>query len=79
MELEYESTSNIIKVKMRINPTLSTSVTYNINMSMFGYEQPEEFLALLKNFRIKIDVTDTTSPLGQVNYLHKMLGGDNLI
>ena len=54
------------------------SETYNINMSTFKDVQPEEFLVLLKNFRIAIYGTGTTSPLGKINYLHTMLSGEAL-
>ena len=60
------------------NPTTATSGTYNINMSTLEYSQPEEFLALLNNFRITIDETGTMSPPGQINYLHTMLCGEDL-
>ena len=78
VELEEEHVSNIIKVKMWRNPTPDTSDTYNINMSTFEDGQPEEFLALLNNFRNAIYGTGTTSPSVQMNYLRMMLRGEDL-
>ena len=52
------------------------SKTYNINMATFDNDQQKEFLALLNNFNITIDVTVTTSGTGWVNYLHTMLRGE---
>ena len=46
---------------MRRNPTLTMSETYNINMSTFEDYQPEDFLALLKNYKISIYGTGTMS------------------
>ena len=75
VEPKEELASNTIKVKMRRNPAMDTSETYNINMYKFEVYQPEEFLALLKNFRVAIDGTGTTSPPGQMIYLHNMVLG----
>ena len=47
-------------------------------MSTFEDGQPEEFLALLRNFKISIDVTGMTTDSGRVNYLHTMLRGTRL-
>ena len=52
---------------MRRNPATSMSETYNINMSTFEDRQPEEFLALLKNFMIAIDGTGMMSASGLFN------------
>ena len=73
VELEKEREISIIKVKMLIKPVTTTSERYNINMSTFEDRQPEEFLALLKNFMITIDGTGMMSASGLFNYLRKML------
>ena len=78
VELEEELASHTIKVNMGRKPTSATSETYNINMSSFEYGQPEDFLALLNNFRIVIDGTGTTSLSGQMNYLSTMLHVEDL-
>ena len=38
----------------------------------------EEFLALLRNFKIVIDRTGTTFPSGYINYLRTILHGEIL-
>ena len=48
-------------------------------MDTFKNGQPEEFLALLNNFKIVIDGTGTTSVKGRINYLHRMLRAEALI
>ena len=73
LEVDDERTTNIIKVKMRRNPSSAASKTYSINMNTFDYGQPEEFLPLLNNLKISTDGTGTTTPSGWVNYLHTML------
>ena len=42
-------------------------------MDTFKDGQPEEFLYLLKNFKIAIDGTGTTTTSGWINYLRTML------
>ena len=74
-ELKEERASNTIKIKMQRKPAMAMLEPYNINMSMFEDRQPEEFLALLKNFSIAIDGTGTTSPSGRIKYLRMMLCG----
>ena len=63
------------------NPTSATSEKYIINISTFEDGQPEEFLALLNNFKIAVDETGTTSPSGIINYLRTILygGGDKRV
>ena len=45
-------------------------------MSMFEDNQPDELLALLKNFKTAIDGTVMTSSLGQINCLCTILYGE---
>ena len=78
LEVDDEFTNHIIKVKMRRNPSLAASKTYNINMNMFDDVQPGELLLLLKNLRIAIDGTRTTTAYGQINYRSTMLRGKTL-
>ena len=79
LEVDDERINYIIKAKMRRNPQLAASKTYNINMNTFYDRQKEEFLLLLKNFKIEIDGTGTTTPSGWINYLHMMLRGKALM
>ena len=54
---------------------MDNSETYDIKIYMFKGGQPEEFLTILKIFRIAIDVTGAASPLGKIKYLCTMLQG----
>ena len=49
------------------------SEAYKINISTFDDGQPEEFLSLLRNFKIAIDVTGMTTGSGRMNYLRTMI------
>ena len=79
MELEEERASNIIKAKLRKPLALATSETCNIAIVTLENSQPEEFLALLNNFKIAIYRTGTASVAGQINWLRMMLRGEALI
>ena len=46
-----------------------------MNVSTFDDGQPEEFLALLRNFKISIGGTVKTTPTVRINYLYKILCG----
>ena len=76
--MDDDRTTHIIKIKIRRNPTSAASETYNVNMNTFDDGQPEKFLSLLKNFKIAIDGTRTTTPSGRINYLRTMLRGQAL-
>ena len=73
LEVDDDSTNHIMKVNMMINTSSLASETYNVNMNTLDVGQPEEFPYLLKNFRIAIDGTGTTSPPSWINYLCTML------
>ena len=75
VDLEEHHRAHIIKVKIQINPSQCTSETYKINMSTFNYVQSEEFLALMRNWKIAIDGTIMTLPSVRNNYLRTMLRG----
>ena len=64
LELEDERAIHIINVKMQRKPSLEASETYKINMNTFNDGQTEEFPALLKNFKLKTDWTETNYPSG---------------
>ena len=53
--------THIIKFKMQRNPSQAISEIYNMNTSNFDDGQLEEFFALLRNFKIAIDRTGTTT------------------
>ena len=69
LEVDDESTNQIIKVNMRRQQSSVACKTYNINMKIFDNGQPEEFLSILNNFKIATEGTVTTTPSGQINYL----------
>ena len=77
-EWEELHATDIIKVKIRRNPSQAKSETYNMNTYTFDNVQPEELLTLLRNFKIAIGGTDTTAPTGWINYLHTMICGKSL-
>ena len=78
LELEDEHATHIIKVKIQTNQSQAASDMYNININTFNDVQPEEFLALLKNFKITIDGTGTSTLSGRISYLHTILRGQRL-
>ena len=49
-----------------------------MNISNFNDVKPEEFIKLMRNFKIAIDGTGRNSPSGRVKYLHTMLRGASL-
>ena len=49
-----------------------------MNMFTFDGVQPEELLALLRNFKIAIDGIGTTTPTGRINYLCTVTHGKSL-
>ena len=60
VETEELHATHTIKVNIRRNPSQATLETYKINMSTFDGSQLDEFLALLRNFKITIDRTCMT-------------------
>ena len=46
-----------------------------MNMSTFDNGQPEKFLAQIRNFKIAIDRTGTTTSTVQINYLRTIIHG----
>ena len=78
VELEEERVSNIIKVNKRRKLDSATYDTYKLKMVTFENYQPEEFLALLNNFRIEINGTGTTSFYGRIKYIRTMLNVESL-
>ena len=78
VELEEERLRNIIKVNKRRKLDSATYDTYKLKMVTFENYQPEEFLALLNNFRIEINGTGTTSVSGRIKYIRTMLHVESL-
>ena len=74
-DLEEQKATNIIKVDIWRNPSQATLETYKVNMYTFNDVQPEECLALLRNWKIATDRTGMTSPSGRITYLCTFLCG----
>ena len=77
-ETDDVSECDIIKIKMRRNPSDADSETYGLKIAIFEHGQPEEFLALMKNLKTAVDSTGTTSAAGKINYLRTLLRGGAL-
>ena len=48
-------------------------------MYIFDDTQPEEFLTLLRNWKIATDGTSTATPSGHISYLRTLLRGGIII
>ena len=73
-----EHHTNIIKVKIQRNLMSATLETYKLKMKIFESGQPEELIALLKNFKKSIDRTRTNTISRPVNYLCTIIRGEAL-
>ena len=49
-----------------------------MNIVTFKHGQPEEFLQLIKNFKIAVDGTGTTTAAGKIHYLLTLLRRESL-
>ena len=78
MEPEEIHTPHTIKVKVCRKPSQSPLKTNKINISTFPDIQPEEFLALMINFKTTINVTVMNTASGRIYYLRTMLCGTSL-
>ena len=76
-DLEEQKATNIIKVEIWRNLSQATLETYKFNMYNFDDGQPEECLALLRNWKIATDGNGTTSPSGRIIYLRTLLYGSS--
>ena len=76
-ETDDVSECDIIKVKVRWNPSDADSETYKIKIITFYHSQLEELIALMKNFKRAVDRTGITLEAGRINYLHTILCGES--
>ena len=60
------------------NPSDANSEMYKLNIVTFEHDQTEEFLALMKNFKIEFDGTGTVSVSGKIKHLRILLRGKAL-
>ena len=58
---------------MRQDPSSATSKTYELKFPMFENGKPEEFLQMMKDFKIVTDRTGTTSATKNIHFLRTML------
>ena len=58
---------DIINIKMCRNLSDANSETYELKIVTFEHGQPEEFLALVKNFKKLVEGTGTTTAAGNIN------------
>ena len=72
------SECDITNIKMRQYPSDADSETYKLKIVLFENRQPEEFLALMKNFKSAIDRTGNTSAAGKINYIRTLLCGESI-
>ena len=77
-ETEYVRECDIINTNMRQNLSNADSETYKLNIATFEHGQPEEFLALMNNFKTAIGGTGNMLAEGKINYLLTLLRGESL-
>ena len=76
---KYPKESNeydIIKIKMRWNPSDAASEMYKLKIVTFKHSQPEEFPQLMNNFKREVDRSGTTTVVGKTNYIRTLLHGE---
>ena len=66
---------NILKLKLRRDPTSSTLDLYYFKMSLFGHVNPEEFLLLVFNFKMTLAASGTLATDTKVQYLRMLVRG----
>ena len=72
------SECDIINIKMCWNLYDADLEMYELKIETFEHGQPEEFLALMKNFKTAIDGTGNKSAAVKINYLCNLLHGEAL-
>ena len=70
-----KSDEYIVKIKLRRDPTSSTSDLYEFKMSLFDHGEPEEFLLFIRNFNMNIEATGTLETDEKIHYLRTLLYG----
>ena len=63
---------------MRRDPTSITSDLYDFKMYLFDHGKPEEFLLFIRNFRKTLAETWTLEMDARVNYICKLVSGEEL-
>ena len=76
--IETAKECNITNINMHQDPTSSTSKTYELKITTFKNDKPEEFLKMMKNFNTVIYGTRTTTAAGKIDCLRTLLRGEYL-
>ena len=69
---------DLVKLKLRIYPTSSTSDLYEFNMSLFDHGDLEEFLLFIRKFNITLAATRNLEMEANIQYLCTLLHGKAL-
>ena len=62
-----------MKLKLRRDPTLSTSDLYEFKMSLFDNDKPEEFLLFVHNLNMILAASGTLEVGEKFWYLHTLV------
>ena len=73
-----KSDGDYVKLKMRRDPTSSTSELYDFRMSLFEHGDTEEFLLFVPNFQMTLEATGTLETEANVQYLRTLVHGEAL-
>ena len=63
---------------MQQDPASASSDTYELKIAMSENTKPEEFLKIMKNFKIAVHGTGSTIVSGKTNDLRTILSGEFL-
>ena len=77
---KYDGKSDkyLLKMKLRRDPTSSTTDLYEFKMSLFDNGNPEEFLLLVRKFNTTLVDSGTLETGAKVQYLHMLVNGEAL-
>ena len=73
-----KSDGKYVKLKLYRDPSSSTSDLYEFIMSLFDHDKPEEFLFIVRNFKMTLATTVTLETDAKVQYLHTLVRGGAL-
>ena len=67
-----------VQLKLRIDPTSSTSEIYEFMMSLFDHVKPDEFILLVWNFKMTLAATGIMETEAKIQYLITLVCGKAL-
>ena len=73
-----KSDKYFVKIKMRKDPTLSTSDLYEFEIYLFDNGEQEEFLLFVRNFNMTLAALGTLEAGTKYQYLHTLVRGEAL-